>query len=218
MFALLARRYGAEEALRDDIVLPTVPRPRNVTASVAEINSMLRIASPALRCFILLCRDTAIRSGTAARLAPQNYERESGTLQFRSKHGSAVIVPVTSELRDLLDTCTDERPFIDQLPRYRHWRSGRWAANRSTSHFDYTQAFQNARRDAGIKRRFTPHDLRRTQARAVYKTTNDMRLAQSLLGHHHLHSTMWYLQDATQEVSASMLELAKLPPATERPQ
>jgi hypothetical protein len=51
--------------------------------------------------------------------------------------------------------------------------------------------------------------------RRVYDATLDLRLAQSLLGHTSLRSTLWYLQGESVPVPASTLELAKLPPTTE---
>jgi integrase len=75
-------------------------------------------------------------------------------------------------------------------------------------------AFGSLKRQLGITRKLTPHDLRRTTARNVYAITRDLRTVMALLGHSDLNSTAWYLQDNLVTVPASTLELAKLPPTT----
>lgn len=181
---------------------------------------MLSKSPPALKCWLLLCSDLAIRSGTAAILTPENYDPQERTLTFQTKYANRQILPVTGELAAILDTCKDGAlPFVAQLARGQHWRGGATleAIGRMTRSGLY-DAFRKVKRENGITRQLTPHDLRRTTARLIYKQTGDMRLAQALLGHSHLGSTVWYLQDATQEVSISSLELAKLNPITERTQ
>jgi integrase len=79
-------------------------------------------------------------------------------------------------------------------------------------------SFGRLKKQLKIRRQITPHDLRRTTARRVYDNTRDLRIAQAVLGHSNLKSTLWYLQDNLTEVPISALELAKLNPLTERPQ
>lgn len=173
-----------------------------------------------MRCFILLCSDLAIRSGTAARLGPEHYNGRDGTLSFVTKYGSTQTVGVTAELRPLLSQCTETCvPFVAQLPRGLH--PGLGYTLKATGHIHHnhlTRAFAKLARDCGIKRRIRPHDLRRTTARDVYRVTGDLRDVQGVLGHSNLTATVWYMQGEVGAVSASLLELAKLPPATERPQ
>lgn len=169
-----------------------------------------------MRCWLLLCSDLAIRSGTAMKLGPQNYDRDKGTLTFRTKYQSAQRVAVTRELRELLDTCEGHRPFVEILPRgplrprgYRRY---------TLSETSLRKAWRKLKRDCQITRDIRPHDLRRTTARSVYRQTKDLRVAQALLGHRDLPATLWYLQDDMVEVPITVLELAKLNPITERPQ
>lgn len=66
-------------------------------------------------------------------------------------------------------------------------------------------------RDAGITRRLTPHDLRRTTAVAMLEYTGDVRDVQALLGHRTLQSTIWYLDHDLRPVPRETLEALKRP-------
>lgn len=193
-----------------------MPKPRNVTATQDERGALLEAAAPNLRCWLLLCSDLAIRAGTAARLGPANYNRATGKLSFRTKFSNTQELPVTAELAALIESCDDYgRPFVAQLPRGHHPKTGKPLPpiGRMTLRGLHI-AFRRLKQKVGITRRVTAHDLRRTTVRRVYDATLDLRLAQSLLGHTSLRSTLWYLQGESVPVPASTLELAKLPPTT----
>ncbi|SNT19085.1 integrase/recombinase XerC [Granulicella rosea] len=161
-------------------------------------------ARPHMRCWLLLCSDLAIRSGTAIALTPSCYDKDAGVLRFRSKYESTVALPVTAELAALLNKCDDPcRPFIAQL------------SGRRSTYGSLSVQFRKLRKLAGVTRQITPHDLRRTTARNVYQITKDLRIVQALLGHADLAHTAWYLQDDMTPVLSSTLELAKLNPTTE---
>jgi site-specific recombinase XerD len=73
------------------------------------------------------------------------------------------------------------------------------------------RCFARLRLRAGIGRRITPHDLRRTTAVAMLESTADIRDVQALLGHRTLNSTIWYLDHDLRPVKRSVLELIKRP-------
>ncbi len=190
--------------LYQHIVKVHKPKPRNVTATDREKALILAAASPHLLCWLLLCSDLAIRSGTAAKLGPEHYNDGTGELVFRTKYDNAQRLPTTAQLRKLIGMCKGDGPFVAQL------NPGKKAAYKNLID-DYAKL----KKRLGITRKLTPHDLRRTTARAVYKLTGDMREAQHLLGHADLATTAWYLQDSTVEVSGATLERVKLTTATE---
>jgi integrase len=196
------------------------PKPRNVTATEDERQKLLSGAALNLRCWLLLCSDLAIRSGTASALGPSNYDRKAGTLTFTTKYNNTQRLKVTSELRKLLDMCNEPSlPFIAQLSRGTHWRrSEPLAPMAKLKPCSMHNAYHALKKKCGITRKLTPHDLRRTTARRIYEMTGDLRQAQALLGHSDLSSTLWYLQDELVNVEVSTLELAKLNPQTERVQ
>lgn len=154
---------------------------------------MLNAAPLYMRCFILLCSDLAIRSGTAALIAPKHYEPISGRLSFRSKFDSGQTLPVTEELRRIFDAVGQrdvETPYVAQLHKNHHITKTQLQAN-----------FQKLRREVGIKKRIIPHDLRRSTAVRAYEQTGDIRVAQAVLGHKRLENTFHYLDHRNTTIS-----------------
>lgn len=187
------------------------PRPRNITSTDAEREAILKAAPPHLRCWLLMCSDLAIRSGTAARLTPEHYDTLRRKLTFTTKYQERQQLPVTEELAHLLDACKlPDVPFVAQLPRARKSHRqplhplGRMAAG------SLRKLFVKLKRKLGITRKLTAHDLRRTTAMRVYEETRDIRLVQALLGHGDLNSTVWYLDHHLTPITLADLELAKL--------
>lgn len=171
-----------------------------------------------IKCWLLLCSDMAIRSGTAARISPKHYDKGKGTLTFRTKYSNAQTLEVTAELRALLDTpgLDPDLPYVAQLARGKEWRTGRpLQCLGRMSHRSMHGAWRRLKEAAGVRKELRPHDLRRTTVRRVYELTHDLRKAQALLGHSDLTSTLWYLQAQHATVSAETLELAKAQTATE---
>lgn len=187
-------------------------RPRNVTATEEEKQKLLAAAPDHLRLFILLCSDLAIRSGTAARLAPEHYDRATEELRFITKMGERLTLPVTEEIKTLIGQCDlrGSAPFIRQL------HEGQPGADKlAQGNQRYAQtisdAFRALRQRVGITRKLTPHDFRRTTAVHLYEQTKDARDVQALLGHRSLASTIWYLDHDLRPVKRSLLELIKRP-------
>lgn len=196
------------------------PSPRNVTAERSDFAKILAHAEPHMRLWLLLCSDLAMRSGTAIAIAPQHYHRETGTLRFVTKYQEAATLPVTNEIRALIETCdlNDPEPFVRQL-----WlcncsskaRPRRDASQRSmVGHL--RRQFKDLLAAAGITRRIVPHDLRRTTAVGVLRATNDIRQVQAVLTHKRLTSTIWYLDHDLFPVPRTLLELVKAPPPKEQ--
>jgi integrase len=178
---------------------------------------LLTAAPDHMRLWILLCSDLAIRSGTAARIAPQHYNHQRGTLQFTTKLGEKLTLPVTEEIAVMLDACdpNDPTPFVRQIHRntLSDQKRGHELTTKTTYPHTLGTAFIRMRRRLGITRKLTPHDFRRTTAVKLYEATGDARDVQALLGHRTLASTIWYLDHDLRPVNRSLLELIKLPPA-----
>lgn len=205
----LSKHHGSQE-LADLIAAHPGLRPRNVVASEAEISALLAASRPHMRLWLLLCSDLAIRSGTAARLAPAHYDQRSAILRFATKLGEKLTLPVTAEIAAILNTCDPANPesFVRQLwqrHRLRHAPQSKPFKNSN----QLNSQFQKLRRSIGITRKLTPHDLRRTTAVAMLEATGDIRDAQALLGHRSLQSTVWYLDHDLRKVSRQTLELIK---------
>lgn len=205
-------RYHSAPALSQLISHHPGLRPRNITATDDERQSILAAAPPHLRLFALLCSDLAIRSGTAVRLAPEHYDNTHALLRFTTKLGERLTLPVTDEIRGLIAQCdlNHNEPFIRQL------HATQPQANLISTRPDRYQhtigsAFRALCHKLGITRKLTPHDFRRTAAVRMYQETGDARDVQALLGHRSLASTVWYLDHDLRPVKRSILEIIKRP-------
>jgi integrase len=159
-----------------------------------------------------------VRSGTAARLAPQHYDAATQTLTFTTKYGARQTMPVTDEIAVLLERCAmaDPEPFTLQLHRLEpHPFATAADMTQSNNQNCLQHNFRALRRRIGITRSLTPHDFRRTTAVRLYQHTHDARDVQALLGHRSLASTIWYLDHDLRPVSRSLLELIKRPHTAE---
>lgn len=113
----LTKHYGAPD-LTDLIGKHPGLRPRNVTATEAEKQALLAAAPQHLRLWLLLCSDLAIRSGTASRIGPRNYNAASRELRFTTKLGERLTLPVTAEIAAYIAQCdpADPSPFVRRVP------------------------------------------------------------------------------------------------------
>lgn len=206
--ATLMRRLLKD--LRDDHGIPrlwqAVPRiknapPRDVTVTPEELRRLLAGAEPYLELFILLCSTLAIRSGTAARLGPQHYDRVRQTLTYTTKYDARQHQEVSARIAALIAMCdpTDNAtPFVAQL----HKRGAVHTHN-------LRAAFRRLCKRQGINRRIIPHDLRRTTAVQIYSITKDMRQVQAALGHSNMQSTVHYLDHRATVINRDMYELVQ---------
>ncbi len=186
-------------------------RPRNVTVRDDEREKLLKVAGPKMRLWILLCSDLAIRSTTSANIGSRNYDPIERTLRFETKCGERLTLPVTEEIRELIESCDLESdvPFVYQL-----WERERKQGPHPHAVNDcgpLRREFKSLRIQVGITRRITLHDLRRTTAVAMLEETGDIRDVQSLLGHRNLQSTVWYLDHDLRPIKRSTLEILKRP-------
>jgi integrase len=175
-----------------------------------EKTKILAAAPPSLQLWLLLCSDLAIRSGTAATLGPDQYDKQRQTLVFTTKMQEKVTLPVTTEIRKLIAKCSLESrvSFVRQL-RLAEENPGNLKPHGGSSCF-LNHQLQALLKNLGL-RRVTPHDFRRTTAVAIYKETKDLLMVQALLGHSDPASTGWYLVAYRREVPATLLELVKKP-------
>jgi integrase len=202
--------HGAPK-LDDAVPRMAGTRPRNVTATREEIEAIYEASSPSLRLWLMICSDLAIRSGTAATLAPHNYDPGRREFRFRTKYNAGQTLPVTDEICALIADCDmrDQTPFI--------WQIRRRQADKNHDHFTtghisgLWRELRRVREKIGMTKRIIPHDLRRTTAVEVLRQTGDIRAVQTLLGHRNLRNTWWYVDHDGTPVSRSLLEIVKRP-------
>jgi integrase/recombinase XerC len=207
----LRQLWEYHHAPKLDTLIPKFkrPKPRNVTASREEVEAILAEARPALRLLLLMCSDLAIRSGTANQLSGEHYNQETGELRFSTKGGSHQTLPVTDEIKKIIDTLDTKTtiPFVWQLKNRQQKRGPQAKAYGKTW---FNEELRQIEKKLHIKR-IIPHDLRRTTAVAVYEETGDLRAVQQLLGHADLATTLMYIDHDAVKVKRSVLEIIKRP-------
>ena len=173
-----------------------------MTATTAEKDAIIGAAAPYVKVWLLLCSDLAIRSGTAARLGPRNYDAQRRTLTFITKGGRNMTLPVTAQL----DAIIAPLARLDPNESYVNLLHPSGTAGPTALRL----AMREIRKRIGIKKNIRPHDLRRTTANEIYTNTRDLRIVQAVLGHKRLDSTLHYLGHGSDPVDLNVLELAKL--------
>jgi hypothetical protein len=190
-------------------------RPRNVTVEREDIDRLIRSAPRHVKLWLLLCSDLAIRSGTAAVVGPRNYNKETRELAFTTKYGARVTLPVTEELRQIIESCdlNSSVSFVRQLWERTTVTGANIKPHATEDGIKATldQALNRLRDKLGMKKKFVQHDLRRTTAVALYRHTGYIRDVQKLLGHRNLESTVWYLDNDLRPLKRSVLEILKRP-------
>lgn len=146
---------------------------------------MLERAPPALRLVLLLCVDCGMRSGEAMRIAPAHYHADTKTILFRQKGGTERTSAITERTAQLIAQAAKGdplTPFAQSL--YGH---------NSFSFAVMQKRWRVLKEELSINPKLHIHDLRRMLATRAYEKTKDLRVAQALLGHQSLASTLRYI-------------------------
>ena len=181
------------------------PKPPQQVVTAEQRAALLRVAPQWLRLFILLCADTAFRFSEAMRAKLSGYNRENRTITVPTKSGQDVTLPVTEELRVLIESIpADGDPNESMVTKLRGKEVDKWTIR---------YQWNRAKKRAGVPAHVRPHDFRRTAATSIWETTHDIRLVQQVLGHKSLQATARYIVDRSPEQLRPLLEALK--PATE---
>ncbi len=181
--------------------------PRSVTVDDAGFEAVFEKADDATRLFLLLCRDAALRSGTACRVTAENIYIDRGEWYIRmpTKRGHWTSVPLTRRLRGLVEIAAARSregmtlltalnngvPLAANTFRERVMRLRKWAAEVH-----------------GLNPNWYMHDLRRTAAKRLYEATRDIAKVQRLLSHKQAGITLAYLTGEQSALSGAELEQA----------
>jgi integrase len=162
------------------------PRPRGVTALEEEIPRLLKAARAHMRLLILLCWQTALRSGEACRLRIEDWNAEAQTIRVVAKGGRERVIPLPTEISGLIAEAAMLATNAGQTA------IGALAGHESSPHALRSQWYR-LKKDTGVNIGLRLHDLRRTTATRLYAETKDIRAVQEYLGHDALSSTTHYL-------------------------
>ena len=177
-------------ALRDfgapPITPPKVPpqTQRTTTATTDELSRLMASPPAWLRLYMLLYFQCGLRRAETLRITPRTWNPERHSVTIEVKGGRDRTAQVTPEVEALFTACgpTDpDTPFLYALRGKPLTPSG------------ILKAWHVHRKKCGVNPALPAHDLRRTAATILYHATKDLRVAQQLLGHKSLTSTLSYI-------------------------
>ena len=194
-----AMRFLYDHTLGRPEVMATVPRPRRGRQALGvplvreEVQALLDVAQDDPRCFAMVATlvDTGLRVSELCALQTGDLDARAGLLHVvRGKGAKPRMVRLPEGLlQRLRETWRALRPPGPWLfPAHRLAGPGHidpacpWA-DRPISNDAVRGLLHGLRRRAGIARRITPHDLRRTYATWLWEAGVDTRVVQVLLGH-----------------------------------
>jgi integrase/recombinase XerD len=182
------------------------PQPRSILCTDDELAAILEHAPLWLRIFITLTRELGMRHKEALTLTAAAYNPETRALDFPRKGQGSSSIPCPPDIAAAIQLCATHSPatpIVRALGGPKHESNVR-------------DAWDLAKRRAGVIRNIRIHDLRRTLATRIYDKTGDLRSVQQILGHRHLNTTLLYLAPVERNRVAAALQAGK-PEATADP-
>jgi integrase len=185
------RDIGGPNLIRQVPKLRT-PQPRTTIATPEELLRLEALAPPWLRVWLLLCTRLGLRFGTAAAIAPANWNPAAGTITFTTKGGVVMTLPTPPEIEELFRSAgTNPDPATPYWLLLRGDTGLRGSTKYPTC--SLRAEWDRLKKKAGVRPDLRPHDFRRTIAVSLYEATKDIRAVQQLLGHNSLATTAHYL-------------------------
>lgn len=158
-----------------------------------------------IRTLMMTLYSAALRLGEATHLQPTDIDSEAMCIRIREgKGGRDRSVMLAVQLLPVL------REY------WRVYRPGRWlfygkSKERPINERTVQKAVARAARDAGLRKRVTPHTLRHSCATHLLERGTSLRYIQELLGHKSLQTTQRYTRVAPGRVAAVLSPLDRLP-------
>lgn len=208
---LAALRYLYRQVLRRGEVVEDVrgPRPEKRLPVVLSVHEVARFfkAIPSLkhRTILMLAYGAGLRIGEAVRVRLSDIDRQRKVLRVQQGKGKkdryTVLSPALLEILDRY--CWAARP--EEL-LFTTRSTGRPITDSTVQ-----RVCIQARNDAGIDKRITPHTLRHSFATHLLEAGTDLRVIQVLLGHASPKTTAIYTHVSTDLIGKTVSPLDALP-------
>jgi site-specific recombinase XerD len=171
------------------------PDPPTVEEIVAVVNACHETpAGRRTRAIIILLWRAGLRISEALALIDSDLDRREGSVLVRHGKGDKRrIVAMDDWAWDRLQPWLEERRHYPAGPVF-CVVAGPTAGVRSWSDTDVRRALHTAARDAGVRKRFAPHQLRHCLACELWRSGVDLLAIQRQLGHARLDVTQLYLR------------------------
>jgi site-specific recombinase XerD len=207
--AFLYRKTLAQPGMVSFLVPPRDPRRLPRVLSREEVRRLLgALRDPRYGTFFALIYDTGLRLAEALQLRAEDVDRERGVIHVRGKGARDRQVRLGDGLYARLRAYWREV----RAPRAKEEVLSKASLLFTVGKFGARAALDRATKEAGIRKRVTPHTLRHCFATHHLEAGTDLRLVQTLMGHGSLRSTQVYLHVSTALIRQAPSPLDDLPP------
>lgn len=199
--ALSAIKFVHTKVLKRASPVARIPRPRKgshlpTVLSRGEIKRLLaQLRTPKHRAIVLLLYSSGLRVGEALRLRVQDIDSERGLIHVRDGKGRK------DRMVMLADVALEELRRYWQIERSHHWLFPGERRDRHLHQRTVQRAISMAARDAGLRKKVTPHTLRHSFATHLLEEGTDLRYIQRLLGHKKSTTTEIYTHVANRDLA-----------------
>jgi len=199
--ALSALKFVHTRVLRCDSPVARIPRPRKgkylpTVLSRGEVKRLLAaLRDPKHRAVVLVLYSAGLRVGEALRLRLEDIDSERGVILVRDGKGrkDRVVMLARVTLEELRNYARLERPH--------HWLFPGERRDRHMHARTVQRAVTMAARDAGIRKKVTPHTFPHCFATHLLEEGTDLRYIQRLLGHKKSTTTEIYTHVADRDLA-----------------
>lgn len=194
-FRYLARRGYLDTDPTSALATPKVRRKLPEFLELSEVEALLSapdtktIVGLRDQAILELLYSTGMRVGELLALNLPDMDRQSALVKVRGKGKKERILPVGRTAMTALDNYLARRYELSSRPSQAIFLSQR--GNRPDAK-SIRRRIEKYARDAGIKKKITPHTLRHTFATHMLNAGADLRSVQELLGHASLSTTQIY--------------------------
>lgn len=194
-FRYLARRGYLDTDPTSALATPKVRRKLPEFLELSEVEALLsapdtkNIVGLRDQAILELLYSTGMRVGELLALNLPDMDRQSALVKVRGKGKKERILPVGRTAMTALDNYLARRYELSSRPSQAVFLSQR--GNRPDAK-SIRRRIEKYARDAGIKKKITPHTLRHTFATHMLNAGADLRSVQELLGHASLSTTQIY--------------------------
>jgi len=191
------------------LVPPRDPRRLPRVLSREEVSRLLAaLEDPGYATFFALIYDTGLRLAEALQLKAEDVDRARGVIHVHGKGARDRQVRLGDGIYERLRTYWREV----RVPRAKGEALSRASLLFTVGKLGARTALERAAKEAGIRKRVTPHTLRHCFATHHLEAGTDLRMVQTLMGHGSLRSTQVYLHVSTTLIRQVPSPLDDLPP------
>lgn len=206
-----ALRFLYRETLEKDwrilsSAFPKIDKKLPVVLSLEEVASFFdALIKTKYRAILMATYSAGLRASEVVKLKVEDIDSQRMQIRIRSgKNGKDRYVMLSPALLTILrEYWRLERPGTD-------WLFPGNPSSKAISTRAVLKACEEARKDAGIKKRMTTHTLRHSFATHLLESGADIRLVQVLLGHRSLQTTSLYTHVSQKTINATESPLDKV--------